>query len=261
MLLVDEGPLQREVDEAGDDVVRPDRDLAQHQRNPGSRLQDLQRFADAFVGLVDLVQEQEARDVQLLELAQHQLQLRDLSLIGFADHDRGIDARQRHTHVVDELDRAGTIDEGVDVAEKNGRGNGELDAHAVMAGFGAAVAHRGSRLHRALALDGSGAGQHCFEQRGLAALERAHQCDAPGAPWTRASVLSHTHLPDRVFLARTRMQRSARRGPKATVPAVAEMPIGNARTAPGIWLRSVRAADRAATGRSATRRRRRRPRD
>src|SRR5207249_6048413 len=102
-------------------------------------------------------------------------------------------------HVVDELDRAGAIDEGIDVAEEIGRGDRELDAHAVMAGFGAGIAHRAARLHRALARDGPGAGQDRFEQRGLAALERAHQRNAPGTPRTRASVLSHLCLPDRLF--------------------------------------------------------------
>ena len=62
VLLVDERAFQREIDEAGDDVVRPDRNLAQHQRHARRRLQDLQGLANALVGLVDLVQEQEAGD-------------------------------------------------------------------------------------------------------------------------------------------------------------------------------------------------------
>src|SRR5260370_1467957 len=98
-----------------------------------------------------------------------------------------------------------------------------------MEGLCHSLATPGARLSRPLALDVCGAGQDRFEQRCLAALERAHQRNAAGAPWTRASVLSHTHLPDRVFLARTRMQRSAMQGRKATVPAVAEMSIGDAR--------------------------------
>ena len=39
VLLVDEGTLQREIDEADDDVVLPDRDLAQQQRDARRRLQ------------------------------------------------------------------------------------------------------------------------------------------------------------------------------------------------------------------------------
>ena len=41
VLLVDKGALEREIDEAGDDVVLPDRDLAQHQRHARGRLQQL----------------------------------------------------------------------------------------------------------------------------------------------------------------------------------------------------------------------------
>ena len=39
MLAVDEGALEREVDEAGDDAGLPDRDVAQHQRHAARRLQ------------------------------------------------------------------------------------------------------------------------------------------------------------------------------------------------------------------------------
>jgi hypothetical protein len=65
-----------------------------------------------------------------------------------------------------------------------------------------------------LARDGAGAGEDCFEQRGLAALERAHQCDAP---WTRSScaVLCHVRLPserDAAFCETVRAIVSGRRG-------------------------------------------------
>src|SRR5207253_258834 len=97
-------------------------------------------------------------------------------------------------HVVHEFDRAGTIDEGVAVAEKIGRGDRHLDAHVVVARLRTAVADAGARLHRALALDRSGARENCFEQRGLAALEWAHQRNAPGTLRTIA-VLSHQPPP------------------------------------------------------------------
>jgi hypothetical protein len=48
MLLVDMGALEREVDETDDDVVGPDRDLAQHQRHARGRLQQLERLAHAL---------------------------------------------------------------------------------------------------------------------------------------------------------------------------------------------------------------------
>ena len=104
-------------------IAVPDRNLAQQQRHARGRLQQLERLAHALVGLVDLVEEQEARDVQVFELAQDQLQLRHLLLVGLADHDRGIDRRQRRAHVVDEFDGAGAIDEGVAVAHEIGGGD------------------------------------------------------------------------------------------------------------------------------------------
>ena len=180
MLLVNIGALEREIDEAGDDVAVPDRNLPQQQRHARGRLQQLERLAHALVGLVDLVEEQEARNVQLFELAQDQLQLRNFLLVRLAHHDRGIDRRQHRAHVVDEFDRTGAIDECVAVAHEIGGGDRSLDAHLVMARFLAGVADRGARLDRALALDRAGAGENRFEQCCLAALERAHQRDAPG---------------------------------------------------------------------------------
>ena len=122
VLAIDEGAFQREIDEALDQLAVPDRNLPQHQRHARGRLQGRQRLADALVGAVDLVEKQKARNAEILELAQDDLQLRQLLLVRLADHDRGIDRRQRGAHVVRELDRAGTIDKGVAVAHEGGGG-------------------------------------------------------------------------------------------------------------------------------------------
>ena len=190
---IDEGALQREIDEAGDQVAVPDRNLPQHQRNPRRRLQGRERLADALVGAVDLVEKQEARNAEILELAQDDLQLRQLFLVGLADHDRGIDRRDRGAHVVREFDRARTIDKGVAVAHEGGGGGGEAGAHLVAAGLGAGVPDRGSRIDAAGAGDGAGARHDGFEKCGFTALERAHQRNAPGATGT-SDVLSHCRL-------------------------------------------------------------------
>src|SRR6185295_10106235 len=75
------------------------------------------------------------------------------------------------------------------------------DTHLVVAGFLACVAYRGTRVDGALTLDRACTGKNCFKKCGFAALEWAHQCDAP---WTRApcaigtrAVLSHKRLPRR----------------------------------------------------------------
>ncbi len=194
VLAIDEGALQREIDEALDQFAVPDRNLAQHQRDARGRLQRRQRLADALVGAVDLVEEQEARDFQLFQLAQDDLELRQLLLVGLADHDGRVDRGQRRAHVVGELHRTRTVDEGVAVAHEGGGGRRERDAHLVMAGLGAGIADGSSVVDGAGAGDGARARQYCFEKCGFTALERAHQCDAP---WTAGTsdVLSHSPPP------------------------------------------------------------------
>ena len=193
VLAIDEGAFQREIDEALDQFAVPDRNLPQHQRHARRRLQGRERLADALVGAVDLVQEQKARNAEILELAQDDLQLRQLLLVGLADHHRGIDRGKRGAHVVREFDRAGTIDEGVAVAHEIGGGGGEADAHLVVARLGAGIADRSSGIDAAGAADGARPRQYGFKKCGFTALERAHQRNAP---WTAGTsdVLSHCRL-------------------------------------------------------------------
>ena len=162
MLAIDEGALQRQIDEARDQIAVPDRNLAQHQRNPRRRLQSRERLADALVGAVDLVEKQKARDPEILEFAQDNLKLRQLAFVGLADHHRGIDRRDRGAHVVRELDRTGAVDEGVAVAHETGSGGGEPDAHLVTAGLGAGIADGSSGVDAAGARDGAGTRQYRF---------------------------------------------------------------------------------------------------
>ena len=90
-------------------------------------------FADADVGLIDLIQEQDARQAEFLELAQDNLQRRNLARVGLAYHDRGVADRQRVAHVVDELDRSRAVEEGEPVAHVVDAADVRLDAHGVAA--------------------------------------------------------------------------------------------------------------------------------
>src|SRR5262249_35837527 len=204
MLAIDEGALEREIDKALDQVAAPDWDLAEHQRDARCRLQRRKRLANTLLGLVDLVEEKKPGNVEILELAHDQLQLRQLALVGFADDDGGIDRGQRRAHVVDEFDRTGTIDEGIAFAHEGGGDGGEPDAHLVGARLGAHIASRGAGLHCALLRDRSRARQDRFKQRCFSALEWSHQRDAPGTAGT-SDVLSHSpsphleHGPSRAF--------------------------------------------------------------
>ena len=182
MLAVDEGALEREIDEADGDAVLPDRDLAQQQRRARRALQERQRLAHAPRRGVDLVDEEEARDVGLLELAQHDLERRNLALVRLADDDRRVADRRDVAHVVQELDRAGAIDEGHALAE-------EIDASRRWARCSCEWARASALASPTLspfadaagAGDGSGALQDGFEQGGLAALKRADDRDASRA--------------------------------------------------------------------------------
>ncbi|MEY9619048.1 hypothetical protein ABH982_002505 [Bradyrhizobium ottawaense] len=194
VLTINEGAFQREIDEALDQLVLPDRDLAQHQRHAGGGLQHCERLADALARAVDLVEEQETRDLQLLQLAQDDLKLRQLFLVGLADHDRGIDRGQRGAHVVGKLDGTGTIEESVAVAHETRGSGSEPDGHLVMTGLGRSVADGSSGVDTAGTRDCARSRQYCFEKCGFTALERAHQRDAP---WTSGTsdVLSHSPPP------------------------------------------------------------------
>ena len=133
MLAIDVGALERQIDEAGDDVVLPDRDLAKHERLTARRLQHRHDVAHARLGLVDLVDEEEMRNAAILELLEDELQRRHLLLVGLAHHDRRVAGGERVGGVGLELDRARAIEEGETVAEKIDGRRVELDAHAVMA--------------------------------------------------------------------------------------------------------------------------------
>src|SRR5438477_6970993 len=90
VLAVNEGAFQRQIDEARDQIAVPDRNLAQHQRSPGRWLQGPERLANSLVGAIDLVEKQNARNAEVFEFAQDDLELRQLALIGFADDYGGI---------------------------------------------------------------------------------------------------------------------------------------------------------------------------
>src|SRR6476659_4741404 len=195
MLAIDKSTLESEIDEAGDDVVLPDRHLAQHERLGRGRLQHGHDVADSRLGLVDLVDEQEMGNAAILELLEDQLKRRNLLFVWLAHHDGGGASRERVGGVGLKFDRARAIEEGVAVAEEIDGGHVELDAHAVMPGFLRGVADGVLGRHGALPADGAGAGKDGFEKCRLTAEIGANQCDAAGAAGWLALRLAHNLLP------------------------------------------------------------------
>ena len=182
MLAVDEGALQREVDEAGDDVVLPDRDVAQHQRHAARRLQHLERLAHAGVGLVDLVEEQDARDRRDPRAS---CRMTCSAGIFFSSASATTTARSTPASTAS-ASKANSIEPGqsrkVSRSPMNSvsatltstliwwaRASGEASPTVLLLG------------DRALAGDGAGAGEDGFEKRGLAACERARRVQCTGA--------------------------------------------------------------------------------
>ena len=162
----------------------------------GGRLQHGERLADAHRGLVDLVEEQDARHAELFQFAQDHAQRRQLALVGLADDDRGVAERQHVARLMREFDRAGQVDEGVAVAQVIDGSDIGFDAGGVGARLGAAVADRGAVAHRTLPRQGTGAGENAFEQGGLAALERTDEGDQsrPGDALVGLAGIAHGSL-------------------------------------------------------------------
>src|SRR5262249_26364861 len=142
MRAIDEGALEREVDEARGRAVLPDWDLTQHQRPRTGWLQDREDVTHTGVETVDLVEEQKTGNAAVFELLQDELQRRNALGIGLADHDSGIAAGERNCALMLKFYGTGAVDEGEGVAEEADVGNVELNAHAVVARFLGGIAHR-----------------------------------------------------------------------------------------------------------------------
>ena len=176
---VDEGPFQRQVDEAGDVLVLPDRQLARDQRDGADRLQGLEQVVDMAAGLVDLVDEEGARHVQRLERLEPGLDQHRLVRIGIDDHDRQIQRRQPVVAFGAVLDRARIVDEGIAVAEVAEAREVHLDRLAGLFRLGRCVAGRARLSHHALAIRGAGGVQEGFEEGRFTGAVRADQTDRP----------------------------------------------------------------------------------
>jgi len=188
---VDVGAFQRQVDRADDDAVLAQRDLAQQERGRTRRLQHLQRVADGNGRLVDLVQEQDARDAELVEPAHDQLQGRDLLLVGLGDDHGEVAGGEHGLGLEGELDGAGAVDEGQAVAHEFGGGDRRLDAHRMVAGFGRMVADGAPGRNGILPRDGAGARQDRFKKGCLAACEGTDNGDAFRSRKSASGAFSH----------------------------------------------------------------------
>ena len=158
VLAINKRALQREIDEADDDAVLPDRDLPQHQRHVATKCCKIESISRKRLSALSiLLMNRRCGMLRSSSSRQHELQLRRLALVRLAYHHRRVDRRQRRAHFLREFDRAGTIQKRIGVAEKIGRSGGKLDAHFMRARLKAAVTNSVSRLDLAGPRDRAGA--------------------------------------------------------------------------------------------------------
>ncbi len=205
---IDEGPLQGEVDEAGDLVVLQDRQLPRHQGDAGRRLQRFEQLAHIAMGLVDLVDEQRPGHAQAVELGQKRTQQHRLVGIRIGDHHRHVGGGHGEVGFRLELHRTWAVDQGVVVVHEVEAGDVQFDRLAPGPRFRAGIPDRGPRLHRALSIDRAGGEQQRFHQAGLARPVGSHQRDG-----SRESSCSLGHSP-------LLLRRGARRSRTATASGV-----------------------------------------
>jgi hypothetical protein len=136
------GALQRKVDRADHDAVLAQRDLPQQEWGAAGGLQQLERVAHAGFRFLDLVEEENARDGQLLQPAQDELERGDFLLVGLGNDDGRIAGGQNRLRLGRKFDRAGAIGEGDLLAHEIGRREGRLHAHGMGAGLRRRIADR-----------------------------------------------------------------------------------------------------------------------
>ena len=200
------GLLGHQVDVADQLVAAPDRILVRDHRPVGQIAQALQQIAIAHLRAVHLVDEDEMRDLVLIEELEERRD-RDHALDHRLDHDhRGIDAEQGGARLLGELDRSRTVEDGEPGAVVLGGRGIDLDAHLALARLGRGVADGVALARLALAVDAAGHEQQALEKRGLAGPVGTDQCDI-----TDRGSCGHGILPDRTDMAVSRWRRPCRR--------------------------------------------------
>ena len=195
------GALADQVDVAVDRLAVADRDFAQDQRPVGHRLQRVQRRLHADVAVVHLVDEDDVRNVAVVEEAQQRRHRQRLVDPRLADQHRRVATLIALQRFLQQLDGAGAVEEGPGFAQILGGGDVDLDAHLARARLGCGIADGVALADAALADGGTGDGQDAFEQGRLAAEVGADECCATGCG---RSLCGHDTLPGNGRLPRRR---------------------------------------------------------
>ena len=140
--LVRIGPLQREIDIAKRARSIPDRYLPRHQWLKTIRLQCRDQFAHAPARLVDLVDENAVRRLQLIQPPQDRLQQARPQRIRFRHHNRHVDGGQHHVPLRRKIHRPRAVHHHEPVAHILEPGDIQLRGQSSRPRFLAGVAHR-----------------------------------------------------------------------------------------------------------------------
>ena len=145
------GAFADEIDITSDGLALDHRNLAHNQRLAGNRLQRLHGLCEALCGGVDLVDEDDVRNVAHIEKAQDRRQHDGARRVRLADHHCDIGDHGAVHRLLQEFDRAGAIQHRPVVAEIVEARRQDFRAHIPVARFGRGVADGIAVLRRALA--------------------------------------------------------------------------------------------------------------
>ena len=167
--------LGDQIDVADQSLALADRELVRQHWPRADLAQRLQQVAVGHLGPVHLVDEDDMRKVEAVEILQEGRD-RDHPLDHRLDHDDGkVDAEQGLSPLVDELDRPRTVEDGEVVTLVLEAGDADLGAHLAVARFGAGIANGVAVGDPALAGDGAGYRQQAFQKGRLAGTVGPHQ--------------------------------------------------------------------------------------
>ncbi len=182
-LLIDIGPLGREIDIAADDIVLENRHLAQHQRPLRHRLQRIEQLMDGTARLVHLVDKDKGRQLLLLQAFEQRRQRQNLRLIRFAHDHRCIHTLQGIFRFLEKFDRARTVEKIKIIAQIIDVTGIHLDAHLPFPRLAGAVAAGRPRRDTSLAIRLPADMKNGLKKCGFAARIGTHQRNAARPLW------------------------------------------------------------------------------
>ena len=180
LVLVADGLHRDQVDDAGELVLRPDRQLDGHGVPLQLRPDLLERPREVGAHAVHLVDEADARDAVLVGLAPDGLRLRLDAGHGVEHGHRAVEHAQRPLHLGREIDVAGRVDDVDAMIPPEARRRGRRDRDAALLLLLHPVHHRGPVVDLAELVRDPGVEEDALGGGGLPGIDVRHDADVPG---------------------------------------------------------------------------------